>query len=436
MGGVTHSSLQAPLDEVRHAFAARPDVARVFARCLPNTLKTTVQPRGDGTTFVVTGDIPAMWLRDSAAQVWPYLALCAGDAELRALLGGVIRQQARHLLADPYANAFNAEPDGAGHAGDLPTRHPLVWERKFELDSLCYPLRLAHRYWRVTGDAEPLRGEFQDAAHAALDVMRTEQHHARRSRYTFWRPGDVAPTDNLPNGGEGHPVGYTGMVWSAFRPSDDACTYNYHVPGNMMAVVELRHLAEIARGVWEDETFAGEALSLAGEIERGIETHAVVEHPTFGRMYAYETDGLGHHVLMDDANVPSLLSIPYLGYRPASDETYRHTRAFVLSPENPYFYRGTFAEGIGSPHTPAPHVWPIALAMRGLTATDAGERDAMLDTLVGTTAGADLMHESFHPDDPAVFTREWFGWANSLFSELVLRGLEDGRPASAPTREP
>ncbi|WP_245872798.1 glycoside hydrolase family 125 protein [Deinococcus planocerae] len=433
---MTHSSLQAPLDEVRRVFATRPDVARVFARCLPNTLETTVQPRGDGTTFVVTGDIPAMWLRDSAAQVWPYLALCAGDAEVRALLGGVIRQHARHLLTDPYANAFNAEPNGAGHAGDEPTRHPLVWERKFELDSLCYPLRLAHRYWRVTGDAEPLRGEFQDAARTILDVMRTEQHHAGRSRYTFFRPGDVAPTDNLPNGGAGNPVAYTGMVWSAFRPSDDACTRNYHVPGNMMAVVELRHLAEIAREVWGDEAFAGEALSLADEIERGIETHAVVEHPTYGRMYAYETDGLGHHVLMDDANVPSLLSIPYLGYRPASDETYRNTRAFVLSPDNPYFYRGTFAEGIGSPHTPAPHVWPLALAMRGLTATDGDERDEMLHTLCATTAGTDLMHESFHPDDPAVFTREWFGWANSLFSELVLRGLEDGRPTSAPAREP
>ncbi|MEF2277222.1 glycoside hydrolase family 125 protein [Deinococcus sp. YIM 134068] len=422
---MTHSSIQAAIADVTRAFAHRPDVARVFARCLPNTLETTVGPRGDGTTFVVTGDIPAMWLRDSTAQVWPYLGLCADDAELRDVLGGVIRQQARLLLADPYANAFNAEPSGAGHAGDEPPRYPLVWERKFELDSLCYPLRLAHRFWRGTGDAGPLRGDFEAAARTIVDVMRTEQDHEARSGYTFFRPGDVSPTDNLPNGGRGHPVARTGMVWSAFRPSDDACERGYHVPGNMMAVVELRHLAEIAREVWGDEGFAAEALALADEIERGIETHAALDHPTFGRMYAYETDGLGNHVLMDDANVPSLLAIPYLGYRPASDETYRNTRAFVLSHENPYFCTGTHAEGVGSPHTLAGRVWPLALAMRGLTATDAAERDAALDMLVRTTAGTDLMHESFHPDDPAVFTREWFGWANSLFSELVLRCLED-----------
>ncbi len=427
---MTSDSLQALIDDVTRAWADQPNLARVFARCLRSSLETTVRAREDGTTFVVTGDIPAMWLRDSAAQVWPYLELCARDAGLRGVLAGVIHTQARQLLRDPYANAFNPEPNGAGHAGDQPERDPFVWERKFELDSLCYPIRLAHRYWRVMGDAGPLRGDFEAAARLAVRVMRTEQRHAEGSEYTFRRPDTEFPLDNLPNGGRGNPVAFTGMVWSAFRPSDDACGRNYHVPGNMMAVVELRHLAEIARGVWADAGFSGEALALADEIENGIETHAVVEHPTLGRIYAYETDGLGHHVLMDDANVPSLLSVPYLGYRPVEDPTYRNTRAFVLSKENPYFYEGTHASGVGSPHTPAPFVWPIALSMGGLTAESAAERAGALATLVATTAGTDLMHESFHPDDPQRFTRPWFGWANSLFGELALRCLADRTSAS------
>ncbi|PNY81663.1 glycoside hydrolase family 125 protein [Deinococcus koreensis] len=414
-------SVHALIREVEQAFAQQPEVALTFARCLPNSLETALQP-GPGGTFVITGDIPAMWLRDAAAQVWPYLPLCAGDPPLRELLAGVIRQQARQLLTDPYANAFNAAPSGAGHAGDQPPRHPLVWERKFELDSLCYPIRLAHGYWRHTGDLEPLRGDFLSALRVILEVMHTEQRHDERSAYRFWRPGEVPATDNLPAGGRGHPTAPCGLIWSAFRPSDDACELNYHVPGNMMAAVELAHAAELA-GRLDDPELAAVCRALGHEIRAAIEEHAVVSHPDFGRLYAYETDGRGHHVLMDDANVPSLLSAPYLGYLSADDPTYRATRRFVLSPANPYFARGAFAQGVGSPHTPAGHVWPIGLAMAGLTATDAAERRAALDMLVSTTAGTRLMHESFHPDDPATFTREWFGWANGLFAELVLAVL-------------
>ncbi|MBB5235928.1 glycoside hydrolase family 125 protein [Deinococcus budaensis] len=416
----TQTSLERLVQDVARDLAGWPDVVRVFARCLPNTLETTVTRRPDGTTFVITGDIPAMWLRDSTAQVWPYVALSAHDPDLRGMLAGLIRGQARCVLLDPYANAFNAEPRGPGHA-DLPEPHPLVWERKFELDSLLYPLRLAHGYWRATGDTSPLHGEFREAARLILATLRGEQRHAGGgSPYRFHRPNPVLPTDNLPNGGEGNPIGYTGMVWSAFRPSDDACTYNYHVPGNMMAAVELGHLAEIARRVWEDGELAQEALALGGEIAAGIERFGVVDHPAFGRLYAYETDGLGRHLLMDDANVPSLLSLPYLGYRPAGDPVYANTRRFVLSPANPHFYAGAHASGVGSPHTPPGYVWPIALGMAGLTAPPGPEREEALLTLARTTAGTDLMHESFDPGDPAAFTRPWFGWANSVFAELVL----------------
>ena len=413
------SSLQRIIELVQAAFSEQPEVALAFERCFPNSLETTLHSQAAGRTFVMTGDIPAMWLRDSTAQVWPYLALCAQDAELSRLIAGVIATQADQLLADPYANAFNALPSGAGHTADQPRRHPLVWERKFELDSLCYPLRLAHRYWQLTGNAAALGERVHQAARSVLGVMRTEQHHAERSEYAFWRP-DAASTDNLPNGGKGRPVGYTGLIWSAFRPSDDACEFNYNIPGNMMAAVELGHLAELAQEVWHDDQLRTDALELQAEVEAGLRQFAVTEHPRFGTVYAYEVDGLGGQCLMDDANIPSLLSAPYLGYCPAHDPTYQNTRAFVLSAENPYFYAGTAAQGVGSPHTPEQHVWPLALAMRGLTANTAAERAAMLSTLVGTTAGTGLMHESFHVDDPAVFTREWFGWANSLFSELVV----------------
>ncbi|WP_295814020.1 glycoside hydrolase family 125 protein [uncultured Deinococcus sp.] len=415
------SSIQQLIHTVEVAYAHRPDIARTFARCLPNSLDTAMQPHPDGT-FVITGDIPAMWLRDAAAQVWPYLPLCTDDPALRDRVAGVIRVQARQLLTDPYANAFNATPSGAGHAGDQPERDPLVWERKFELDSLCYPIRLAYGYWRHTGDAAPLHGEFHRALRVVIDVMRVEQRHEDLSPYRFWRPGTVPATDNMP-GGRGAPVRPCGLIWSAFRPSDDACERNYHVPGNMMAAVELGHAAELLR-VLGDDALAVEADALAREVRAAIEAHAVVEHPEYGRIYAYETDGLGHHVLMDDANVPSLLAAPYLGYVPADDPTYVNTRRFVLGAANPYFARGRCAHGVGSPHTPAGYVWPIGLAMAGLTAATATERLAAVDMLVTTTAGTDLMHESFHPDDPAQFTRPWFGWANGLYAELVLATLD------------
>lgn len=417
-------AVHAVVQQVAQAFADEPLLVDTFARCYPNTLDTAIQWEADSLPFVLTGDIPAMWLRDAAAQLWPYLPLCREDAGVRALVAGVIRVQARQLLTDPYANAFNALPSGAGHAGDLPERHPLVWERKFELDSLCYPLRLAYGYWQQTADLEPFSGDFRAALHRTVEVMRTEQQHAELSTYGFYRPGPVPITDNLPNQGRGYPVAVTGMVWSAFRPSDDACALNYHIPGNMMAVVELGHLAELA-GMLDEPELAVEALALRAEIQAGIERYGTVEHPEFGRMYAYETDGLGQHVLMDDANVPSLLTAPYLGYVAADDPTYVSTRRFVLSAANPYYASGAFARGVGSPHTPPGHVWPIGLAVAGLTAETAAERRELLDMLLCTTAGTGLMHESFHPDDPQVFTREWFGWANGLFAELVLLEMRD-----------
>jgi len=418
------------IEEIRLTLADRPPLAAMFATCYANTLDTTVELCDDGTTFVVTGDIPALWLRDSSAQVRPYVPLARQDPDVRRLVQGLMRRQAACILRDPYANAFNREPNGHGHKGDRPPAGSWVWERKFELDSLCYPIQLCHDYWQATGDHEAFDDTIYCMLYTVLDVMRIEQHHDRDSSYAFERDHRLLPTDTLPFGGKGTRTNDTGMVWSGFRPSDDACTFGFLLPANMFAVVALDHVAELAHAIYHDPELGRKARALRAEIEFGIQTYGVVEHPRHGRIYAYETDGFGNHTLMDDANVPSLLSIPYLGYRPADDEVYQNTRRFVLSHDNPYYVEGTHARGVGSPHTPRGYIWPIALAMQGLTSCDPGEQDEIVDILAATTAGTGVMHESFHPDDPDHFTRPWFAWANSLFAAFILRWAARGETTS------
>jgi meiotically up-regulated gene 157 (Mug157) protein len=405
---------------VSQALQAYPGIVQVFTQCFPNTLTTTTELLDDETSFVFTGDIRAMWLRDSSAQVNPYIPLAPADPLLQRLLRGLIRRQARYILIDPYANAFKAAPDAIFPFHDHPTPNPWVWERKFELDSLCYPIRLCYRYWRATQDTSIFDGDFRQMLSTILQTMRTEQHHSQCSTYTFQRDDPVSPYDTLAYDGLGTPVNDTGMIWSGFRPSDDACSLHFNIPANMFAVVTLEYAATLAQEGLHDETLATEARHLRSQIDQGIQHHGIVEHPRLGAIYAYETDGLGNHVLMDDANVPSLLAVPYFGYRSAADALYQNTRRFILSPENPSYAEGRYACGIGSPHTPAGYVWPIALAMQGLTTRDLTEQASTLQMLVQTTGGTNYLHESFHPDQPTLYTRPWFAWANSLFSELVL----------------
>ncbi|MCR2804015.1 glycoside hydrolase family 125 protein [Paenibacillus sp. SCIV0701] len=391
----------------------------MFEKCYINTLQTTIRRKEDGTTFVITGDIPAMWLRDSAAQVRPYLVPAATDNDLADMIAGVVQRQLECILIDPYANAFNETPSGKGHHEDLTEMSPWLWERKYEIDSLCYPIQLSYLLWRNTGRTQQFNETFREAVQAILKLWRTEQHHETKSPYTFERR-NCPPTDTLTREGKGSLTGYTGMTWSGFRPSDDACTYGYLIPANMFAVVVLGYLAQIAEEVLLDDELQQEAIKLRDEIEQGIEQHGIVDHPKYGRMYAYETDGLRNHNLMDDANVPSLLAAPYLGYKNADDPVYLNTRRFVLSEDNPYFYRGEAAEGIGSPHTPERYIWPIALAIQGLTVNDQEEKARLLELLARTDAGTGFMHEGFHVDDPAEYTRPWFSWANMMFSELAM----------------
>ncbi|MCY9670470.1 glycoside hydrolase family 125 protein [Paenibacillus alginolyticus] len=406
--------------------AHRPKLLGMFKKCYPNTLETTAKIMEDGTTFVITGDIPAMWLRDSSAQVKHYLPLAKEDPELQQIIEGLISTQMKCILMDPYANAFNEKANPSLEHEDETERNPWVWERKYELDSLCYPLELIYLYWKATGRTSVFNYDFQCAVRAILRLIRTEQRHQEASSYRFQR-FNCPSTDTLPNQGLGTSVNYTGMSWSGFRPSDDACKLGYLIPSNMFAVVVLGYVNEIAEDILKDTHLAEMADELRTQIDHGIQTYGIVHHPKYGKMYAYETDGMGNFNLMDDANVPSLLSIPYLGYADGDDLVYLNTRRFVLSEDNPYFYSGQAAEGIGSPHTPEKYIWPISLTMQALTSTNDMEKMRILDILLATDAGTNYMHEGFHADDPSQFTRPWFAWANSLFGDLVSRMIREDK---------
>lgn len=395
-----------------------PELQGMFRNCYANTYETTLQILEDGSTFVITGDIPAMWLRDSTAQVRHYLPVASTDPKVADIIVGVIRRQIFYIGIDPYGNAFNCEDNDNRYDIDLTELNAWVWERKYEIDSLCYPIQLSYLFWKMTGRTDLFDESFRIVMHRIIDLWRCEQYHDDHSPYTFMRE-DCPPSDTLRNQGKGMPTSYTGMTWSGFRPSDDACTFGYLIPSNMFASVVLRYMAEIAIELYNDERLASKALRLQEEINFGIENYGTVIHPQYGKIYAYETDGQGNHNLMDDANVPSLLSIPYLGYRPVDDIVYQNTRAFVLSEHNPYYFSGTAASGIGSPHTPTDYIWHIALCMQGLTSTDPSEIESILYMLSTTHASTGFMHEGFHKDDSTLFTRPWFAWANSLFAEFV-----------------
>ncbi|WP_445669905.1 glycoside hydrolase family 125 protein [Paenibacillus sp. FSL R7-0333] len=407
------------IERVQRELPDSSKLAKMFEDCIINTIGTTISPKADGTTFVITGDIPAMWLRDSAAQVRPYLLLAAEDPGMEAMIAGLVKRQMNYILLDPYANAFNETANGHGHQSDLTEMSPWIWERKYEIDSLAYPIQLSYLLWKNSGCVTQFDETFRRAAFAILKLWRVEQHHETKSPYTFQRL-DAPLTDTLAREGKGSETAYTGMTWSGFRPSDDNCEYGYLIPSNMFAVVVLRYLEEIAREIYGDQELAASAKKLGDEINQGIQEHGIYNHPVYGRIYAYETDGLGHYNLMDDANVPSLLSLPYLGYTDESDEVYRNTRKFILSEDNPYYYKGRAAEGIGSPHTPEGYIWHIALSMQGLTSPERSEKARLLQLIQDTDAGTGLTHEGFSVEDASQFTRPWFSWSNMLFSELIM----------------
>lgn len=399
-----------------------PQLSTLFENCYPNTLDTTVrfsQSDGSPDTFVITGDIPAMWLRDSSAQVLPYVALAPQDRQLRLLFQGLIHRQAKCILLDSYANAFYPGNQTGPFAKDLTEMRPGVHERKWEIDSLCYPIRVAYSYWKTTGDTEPLDRDWHMAAKRIVATFREQQRLKNDGPYRFQRLA-TAFYDNSPNAGLGNPTVKVGLIHSAFRPSDDACLFPFLVPSNLFAVTSLHQLEQISDSVFHDHDLADDAARLADQLQTALQKYAVVQHPRHGKIYAYEVDGFGNALLMDDANVPSLLSLPYLGCSTRDDPTYTRTRAFVWSDDNPYFFRGV-AEGIGGPHVGPGMIWPLSIIMRALTSQDETEIESCLRTLLATTGGAAFMHESFDAHDPGKYTRPWFAWCNSLFGELIVR---------------
>ena len=407
-----------------------PKLAWMFENCFPNTIDTTVfyetDENGKDDTFVITGDIEAMWLRDSGAQVWPYIQLACSDPELQAMLRGVIKRQLKSIILDPYANAFNKGSEGGMWQSDFTDMIPEVHERKWEIDSLCYPIRLAYEYWKITGDDSIFDETWLEAVGKILATFINQQRKDGNGDYTFRRTTDRA-YDTLSNNGLGTPVKPVGLIASAFRPSDDATTLQFLVPSNFFAVSSLRKAAEILKDVNRNQELSEKALTLADEVENALDTYAVYHHPEYGDIYAFEVDGFGNHLLMDDANVPSLLAMPYLGDVESTNPTYQNTRKFVWSESNPYFFKGSAGEGIGGPHVGYNMAWPMSIIMKAFTSTDDEEIAECIKMLMNTDNETGYIHESFNVDNPADFTRPWFAWQNSLFGELILKLISEGK---------
>ena len=413
-----------------------PDLFRLFENTFPNTLDTAVKWRGvaannsdEELAFLITGDINAMWIRDSANQVAPYrTVLKSRDDDVASIFRGAINLQARYLNTSPYCNAFHPPPESgmepdinrAQYAVTPQYDDHVVFTCNFELDDFGGFLQLSHDYYKRTGDLD-FFGRFQwaDAVRTILatsEAMRAPTYDPvdgtwNPSPYTF-QSQTMSAAGTLANNGIGSPVNYTGMVRSPFRPSDDAALFEFLVPANMMLSRYLASTADIMARLPGDAApgLAREMRDMAQGIREGIEQFGIIPVPggeNGDRMFAYEVDGFGGQNLMDDANVPSLLSAPFLGYVEAGDAVYRATRRFVLSPRNPWWSRGPVLSAVGSPHIRPGAPWPMAAIVRALTSDDDEEIEDQLRALVSSTDGLGLMHESVSSVDAHRWTRQW-----------------------------
>ena len=384
------------------------ELRALYENTFANTIDTTAYSylkEGKPHTYIITGDIQAMWLRDSTAQIWHYFSLLPHAPELRTLFQGLIRSHAECILKDPYANAFYHEGEWKVH------------ERKWELDSLVYPMALAAKFWASTGDDESFDLQWKSSISLILKTMKTQQRLSKHGPYVFNRTTEN-PIDTLSNSGFGPPYKATGLIASSFRPSDDACVYPFNIPGNIFALNTLRQIEKMIDKLGYSELLTKIA-QLVTDISMGLENHAIVFNPEFGEIYAYEVDGLGHYICLDDANAPSLLSLPFLGALSLNNPRYQSTRKFLLSNSNVNFFAGSSGKGIGSPHTGPGKIWPIALIIQAATSHNETEILGCLRTLIASSAGTGLLHESFNADDVYDYTRPWFAWCNSLFGTLI-----------------
>ncbi|KAK7753639.1 hypothetical protein SLS62_004497 [Diatrype stigma] len=446
------SDIEAAIEGMR-GVVKDPDLFRLFENAFPNTLDTTVSWKGyaddnseEELTFVTTGDIIAMWLRDSANQLRSYKSFLTANESadsLASLFRGAINLQARYIIKNPYCNAFQAPtesglPPENNDAAKTDIVEPpydtgFVFECKYELDSISAFLQLSSDYYEKTEDHD-FFGKFQwvQAVETILNVTEgllvgtyADNGAINQSPFTFQRESNRA-SETLLNDGAGSPIrGGTGLVRSAFRPSDDSTIFQLFIPANMQFSSYLGKSAEIMKGL--DEDLAKRMSDFAGSVRDAINTVGKVNHATFGEMYAYEVDGYGSSVLMDDANVPSLLSAPILDFVDVTDPTYQNTRDFVLSKSNPYYNWGPVFSGIGGPHQGPGMAWPMSIITSLLTSDNDTEITAGLKSIVSTTDRLGLIHESINTFNQSDWTRQWFSWANGLFGEMLL-GLKERKP--------
>ncbi|MEP1139676.1 MAG: glycoside hydrolase family 125 protein, partial [Balneola sp.] len=331
-------------------------------------------------------------------------------------------------LLDPYANAFYKDVTKESYwKDDSAQMLPGIHERKWEIDSLCYAIRLSNAYYQITGDASAFDEDWDKAMKLAVETLRTEQRMDGTTPYRFARTTSVM-IDSPPFNGTGRQLKPTGLICSAFRPSDDSTIYQYLIPSNLFAVTSLNQLHDIYMKELNDHDFAHECKTFAKQVAKAIEDHAIFEHLNFGKIYAYEVDGFGNKIFMDDANVPSLMSLPYIEAVKPDSQLYKNTRKFLLSENNPYFNSGSAATGQGSPHSGKDSIWPMGIILRAITSNNADEISLCIKMLKETHADTGFMHESFYKNDATQYTRDWFAWANTLFGEMLIK-VYDEHPA-------
>lgn len=427
------------------------DLARLFENAFPNTLDTTVRWHMDGNqkkkkkqsqtkwegahSFIVTGDINAEWLRDSTNQLAQYQSLAKKDKAIHQLILGAINTQTEYVIQAPYCNAFqppppSSLPPSSNGQGDIvhPEVEPgVVFECKYELDSLAHFLSLSNQFYSHTQSDEFVTQRWLQAVQTLLVVVDEQQkgtftHDSGQfllNEYRFQR-FTHAGTETLNLGGLGNPViSGTGLVRSAFRPSDDATILPFFIPANAMMAVELKRGAAMLKAVGNPEL--AEELRIRGEeIEAGVWEHGVVNTKKWGEVFAFEVDGYGSHLLMDDANLPSLLALPVMGFCDRNNDVYQNTRKMILNRHgNPYFLEGQSFSGIGGPHIGPQNAWPLSLLVAAMTSDDDAEIKEYLD-MIKAASPLGLIHESVNVNSIKDYTRSWFAWANSVFAQTML----------------
>ncbi|KZT37646.1 hypothetical protein SISSUDRAFT_1062661 [Sistotremastrum suecicum HHB10207 ss-3] len=426
----TSSAVEKVVDDM-NKLIANPDLARLFENTFPSTLDTTIKyfNQTENVAFIITGDISAQWLRDTTNQLAHYRALLPLDPNLQALVKAIINTEARWIAEYPYCGAFQPPPESglsptfnpwaAGVTVNPPVNNLTVFECKYELDSLSGFLKLSRIYWQYTNDLTFANDKWTAAISQMFRVIEEQSQATFDEEFNFisyynWTGGADSLSPPVNNYGNAEPKAYTGMVGTHHRPSDDLSTFAFLTPANAMLSTELMHQVEILDLIGDSNTSA-----LAREWSARIES-AIWDTSIVDGIFAYESNGFGGQYVMDDANVPSLLSLPYLGFLDRSDATYRKTKDILMSRKNPYYAAGAGFVGVGGPHADAWHPWPMSLISAIYGTDDDDEIREMLYMIVNNTSGLGLIHESVSIYNSSSYTRPWFAWANSYFAEMVL----------------